>query len=113
MDSQQKQNGQSGVTRRSLLKNSTVAAGAAMGAGYALLNTTNRAWAQVSEEIKVGVVGCGGRGSGAMGNILEAAQTAGHKVKIHAVADMFQSQADVAAMPRWATCSGFCGRPAG
>ena len=95
---QQNQNGQSaGVSRRSLLKNSTVVAGAAMGAGYALLNTTNKAWAQVSEEIKVGVVGCGGRGSGAMGNILEAAQTAGHKVKIHAVADMFQNQADVAA----------------
>jgi len=95
---QQNQNGRSaGVSRRSLLKNSTVAAGAAMGAGYALLNTTNMAWAQVSEEIKVGVVGCGGRGSGAMGNILEAAQTANHKVKIHAVADMFQGQADIAA----------------
>jgi myo-inositol 2-dehydrogenase/D-chiro-inositol 1-dehydrogenase len=99
MQSQQnQQNGQSsGVSRRSILKNSTIAAGAAMGAGYALLNTTNMAWAQVSEEIKVGVVGCGGRGSGAMGNILEAAQTANHKVKIHAIADMFQDKADAAA----------------
>lgn len=59
-----------GVTRRGILKSSTIAAGAAMGSGFALLNTTNKAWAQVSEEIKVGVIGCGGRGSGAMGNIL-------------------------------------------
>src|SRR5207302_9398048 len=47
-----------GVTRRSVLKGSTAAMGAA--ATFAALGT-NFAWAQVSEEIKVGMIGAGGR----------------------------------------------------
>ncbi|MDB5319075.1 MAG: hypothetical protein JWN40_706 [Phycisphaerales bacterium] len=53
---------------------------------------TNFAWAQVSEEIKVGLIGCGGRGSGAAVNIMEAAGIVKQGVKIHACADAFASQ---------------------
>jgi predicted dehydrogenase len=52
---------------------------------------TNFAWAQVSEEIKVGLIGCGGRGSGAAGNITEAGGIIKQGVKIHAVADAFEN----------------------
>jgi predicted dehydrogenase len=74
------------VTRRSVLKGSTAAMGAA--ATFAALGT-NFAWAQVSEEIKVGMIGAGGRASGAAGNILEAGGIIKQGVKIHAVADAF------------------------
>jgi predicted dehydrogenase len=77
------------VTRRSVLKSSTAAMGAA--ATFAALGT-NFAWAQVSEEIKVGLIGCGGRGSGAAGNIMEAAGIVKQGVKIHACADAFAKQ---------------------
>jgi myo-inositol 2-dehydrogenase/D-chiro-inositol 1-dehydrogenase len=79
----------SGVSRRSILKGSTAAMGAA--ATFASLGT-NFAWAQVSEEIKVGLIGCGGRGSGAAGNIMEAGTNMKQGVKIHACADAFASQ---------------------
>src|SRR3954453_23123024 len=75
-----------GVTRRSVLKGSTAAMGAA--ATFASMGT-NFAWAQVSEEIKVGMIGAGGRASGGAGNILEAAGIIKQGVKIHAVADAF------------------------
>jgi predicted dehydrogenase len=75
-----------GVTRRSVLRNTT-AAGAA--ATFAAMGT-NFAWAQVSEEIKVGMIGAGGRATGAAGNIMEAAGIIKQGVKIHAVADAFE-----------------------
>src|SRR5436190_14441049 len=81
-----KQSTTAGVTRRSVLKGSTASIGAA--AAFAAMGT-NFAWAQVSEEIKVGMIGAGGRASGAAGNILEAGQILKQGVKIHAVADMF------------------------
>jgi predicted dehydrogenase len=79
-----------GVTRRSVLKGSTAAIGGA--ATFAALGT-NFAWAQVSEEIKVGMIGAGGRASGAAGNIMEAAGIIKQGVKIHAVADAFEAPA--------------------
>src|SRR5580692_7575317 len=42
-----------------------------------------------SDSIKVGLVGCGGRGSGAAENICEAAGTS-YNIKIHAMADVFE-----------------------
>jgi myo-inositol 2-dehydrogenase/D-chiro-inositol 1-dehydrogenase len=41
-----------------------------------------------AQTIKVGVIGCGGRGTGAAENICEAAGTS-HDIKIHALADVF------------------------
>lgn len=72
--------------RRDFLKTSTLAA-----AGGIALNAIlpSGAYAQGSDEIRVGVIGCGGRGSGAAHNVLNSARN----VTIHAVADAFESQA--------------------
>lgn len=78
------------VSRRNVLKGSTAAMGAA--ATFAAMGT-NFAWAQVSEEIKVGMIGAGGRASGAAGNILEAGQIMKQGIKIHAVAEAFEKPA--------------------
>ena len=77
------------VSRRNLLKNSTATVAAAT---FASLGS-NFAWAQVSEEIKVGVIGAGGRASGAVGNHMEAVEALGMKAKVVAVCDMFPRQA--------------------
>jgi predicted dehydrogenase len=44
-----------------------------------------------SDTIKVGLIGCGGRGRGAAENICEGAGTS-HNIKIHAVADAFEDR---------------------
>ncbi|MEZ6142835.1 MAG: Gfo/Idh/MocA family oxidoreductase [Zavarzinella sp.] len=72
--------------RREFMTHSALAA-----TGAALL--TGGVHAGGSEIIKVGVIGCGGRGSGAAGNILDADS----KVEITALGDVFQSQAEGAA----------------
>ena len=80
----------SSVSRRNLLRNGAVAAGAA--ATFTTL-CTNYAWAQVSEEIKVGVIGAGGRASGAVRDHTEAVKALGLASKIVSVCDMFPKQA--------------------
>jgi predicted dehydrogenase len=69
------------ITRRELLKNSAMAAGtlALTGAGVPL------AYAQGSDTIRVGVIGCGGRGSGAANDCVKSSPG----VKIVALADTF------------------------
>ncbi|MCC9600841.1 Gfo/Idh/MocA family oxidoreductase [Stieleria sp. JC731] len=72
-------------SRRNFLKTSTTAA-----AGVTLASTIARsAHAQGSDEIKIGLIGCGGRGTGATVNMFE---TKGN-VKLVAVADAFDSKA--------------------
>ncbi|MFO0810634.1 MAG: Gfo/Idh/MocA family oxidoreductase [Gemmataceae bacterium] len=72
------------ANRRDFLKGATTAS-AVLAAGAAL-----NAHAQgTSDEIRVGVVGCGGRGSGAADNVLNSAP----RVKIVALADVFEGQA--------------------
>jgi predicted dehydrogenase len=80
-----------GPSRRSILKGSTAAMGAA--ATFAALGS-NFAHAQVSEEIKVGAIGVGGRGSGALGNIVEAAEKTGIKIKVTSIGDVNPGAAD-------------------
>ena len=71
-------------TRRTFLKSSTAAA-----AGAALTSTiAQTAHAAGSDEIKVALIGCGGRGSGATRNMFE---TKGN-VKLHAMADAFEKK---------------------
>ncbi|MEO0477106.1 MAG: Gfo/Idh/MocA family oxidoreductase, partial [Planctomycetota bacterium] len=65
-------------------------AAAALGATYAIGQSINTAYAQGSEEIKVALVGAGGRGTGAVGQLLK---TKGN-VKLVAVADAFRDKAD-------------------
>ena len=69
------------ASRRDFLKTSTAAT---IGLGM----MTN-AHAAGSDTIKVGLVGCGGRGSGAAENICEAAGTS-YNIKLYALGDVFE-----------------------
>jgi predicted dehydrogenase len=69
--------------RRDILRASTAAT-----AGFALIPN---AFAKGGDTIKVGLVGCGGRGTGAAENICEAAGTT-YNIKLHALADVFEDR---------------------
>jgi myo-inositol 2-dehydrogenase/D-chiro-inositol 1-dehydrogenase len=75
------------ITRRDFLKG-TAASAAVIGAGA--LGLTQGAWAAGSDVIKVGVIGCGGRGSGAAYDCLNADPG----IKIVALGDLFQDRVD-------------------
>ena len=53
-------------------------------------NTLPGAFAQGSDEIRVGLIGCGGRGTGAARNVVDAAPG----VRIVAMADAFKDRLD-------------------
>ena len=72
------------LTRRELLKSSAVTTGALVLSGAAV----SRLQARGSDTIRVGLVGCGGRGSGAARNCVESSPG----VKIVALADAFQDR---------------------
>ncbi len=75
-----------GFSRRSFLKTATVAAvGSAVASG---LDFVPGAYAAGSDEIRVGLIGCGGRGTGAARNVLAAAQG----VRIVAMGDAFKDR---------------------
>jgi myo-inositol 2-dehydrogenase / D-chiro-inositol 1-dehydrogenase len=76
---------QNGATRRQFLK--AAAAGSAVAANLGLLANVHAAG---SDEIRVGLIGCGGRGTGAADNVLSAAPN----VKLVAVGDAFQDRLD-------------------
>ena len=80
------------IPRRSFLKNVTLA-----GAAAVTLPLFNIRADDAPKKFKVGLVGCGGRGTGAAGDILEAAKLSGHEVEIYAVADFMPDRADAAA----------------
>ena len=71
------------LTRRELLRSSAVSAGALV-----LGSAVPLAEARGSDTIRVGVVGCGGRGSGAANNCVESSPG----VKIVALADAFEDR---------------------
>jgi myo-inositol 2-dehydrogenase / D-chiro-inositol 1-dehydrogenase len=83
-------------TRRGVLKASAAAASAA--AVFSALGT-NFAYAQAPNKIKVGLVGCGGRGRGAAGDVVEA-DPAG--VVVHAIGDLFPDAIDATLKTHWA-----------
>lgn len=74
-------------SRRDFLKSSSVAA-----TGSALFGAlgTNYAFAEGTDVIKVGVIGCGGRGTGAIRNVLDSAPG----VHVMALGDMFKERID-------------------
>lgn len=76
------------ITRRSFVKQG--AAGLAATAAAANLSLlSSAAFAQSGDKVLgLGIVGCGGRGTGALGNCLKAAEELGLKVKLVAVADV-------------------------
>jgi len=74
-------------SRRDFMKTSAVAM---VSASAFSLGLPNRAYAAGFERVRVGVIGCGGRGSGAVMNCLEADDG----VEIVAIADAFQDRLD-------------------
>ena len=75
-------------SRRNFLKGTT-----AMAAGLALGGIARTAHAAGSDKIKVALIGCGGRGSGAIRNCMDADPA----IQVVAVADAFENQAKNAA----------------
>jgi len=75
-----------GASRRDFIKTATATAGAAVAAQLSL----PAVHAAGSDVIKVGVIGCGGRGSGAAENVLMSAKG----VTIHAIGDVFKFRVD-------------------
>lgn len=78
-------------TRRDFVKTAAVSAAA--------VSTFNILGAQTvnglnTGKIKVGLIGCGGRGTGALDNFKEAAELLGIKVEVVAVADAFKDKVD-------------------
>src|ERR1017187_8526607 len=72
--------------RRDFLKTTSTALGAAIGAGFPAILSAQT----VTNAIKIGLVGCGGRGSGAAAQALQADDYN----ELTAVADIDQSQVD-------------------
>ena len=69
------------VSRRSFL------AGAS-----AILSAPTISLGQTQRVFKIGLVGCGGRGSGAIKNIIDAAERLGHKAVLVSAADFFRQR---------------------
>ncbi len=76
----------SSATRRDFLKSTAVAAGTAVATQLSLPGVH----AAGSDVIKVGLIGCGGRGTGAIENVLQSAKG----VSIVGLADAFQDRLD-------------------
>jgi predicted dehydrogenase len=75
------------VSRRDFIKTSAAVSLAAMGAG------TNRIFAAGSDKIRIALIGCGGRGNGALKNCIDAAKQIGREIEVVATADWFESKA--------------------
>ena len=78
------------MNRREFFKNA-----AAVSAGTMALSNS-RLFAAGSQKIKVALVGCGGRGKGALANFLEAAKHLKVETEIVGLADFFKSRTDEA-----------------
>src|SRR5215212_936304 len=82
-----------GSNRREFLKSSTAVVGGAVATQVGLLSTAHAAG---SDGLKVGLVGCGGRGTGAADQICEASKD-DPNVKLYALGDLFPDHLDTAA----------------
>ena len=78
------------LPRRNFLKN--VAFASAAVATLPLFNV--RAQSGAGRKFKIGLIGCGGRGNGAVENILAAAKVMGHEIEVYTVADFFPDRAN-------------------
>ena len=77
------------ISRRNFVANTTVA-----GAAVAAAPILSAANAQSSKVLKVALIGCGGRGKGALENFAEACKILGLEAKVVATADAFKSKAE-------------------
>jgi predicted dehydrogenase len=82
-----KKNTSSDVSRRRFLK--ATAAGTALAAGALPVPSIAQSG---PKEFKIGLIGCGGRGTGAANDARNAGKITGDTVKIHAVADLFEDK---------------------
>jgi predicted dehydrogenase len=73
------------ATRRTFLKTTSVVAGTAVAANLGLLSNVHAAG---SDEIRVGLIGCGGRGTGAAGDCLQSSKG----VRLVAMCDVFKDR---------------------
>jgi predicted dehydrogenase len=89
------------ATRRDFLKNSTAALGAGVVGNLAVARGAHAAG---SDEIKIALVGCGGRGTGAAVQALQ--NKAGAKVKLVAMADAFGDRLENSLKAIEARCEG-------
>ena len=69
------------INRRDFLTTSAAVAGT--------LTLSSKLFAQAGGSINIGIIGCGGRGSGALGNVLEADK----EVKVAAICDLNEGTA--------------------
>jgi len=76
-----------GVTRRGFLKTAAAATAAAT-----VVGVTRPGYVAESGTLKVGLIGCGGRGRGAAGQALRAGQIAGVPTQLVAVADVLRER---------------------
>ena len=74
------------IPRREFIKTSV----AATAAGVASTVLAGRAWAQADTTIRIGLIGCGGRGSGAARD----ATSSSEGVELYAMGDLFQDRLD-------------------
>src|SRR5262245_14421228 len=80
------QNIESADSRRTFLKKSSFAVAAGVAAPY--LAFSQKSFSQSSDTLKIGLIGCGGRGTGAAGQALSADKN----VVLTAMGDVFESQ---------------------
>ena len=78
------------ITRRHFMRD-TAAASAAVSAFSILSSSAQEAGAR--ETLKVALVGCGGRGNGALGQFREAAKLLGKDIEVVALCDAFEDRA--------------------
>ncbi len=78
------------VTRRDFIKTST-AVGMAT-----LLSGSGTIFAQRPKKLRVALIGCGGRGTGALENCMAAGKSVGMELEVVATADWFKSRAEEA-----------------
>ena len=77
------------MPRRKFLKNAAIAS-----AVVSALPVFNIRAQGAGRKFKIGLVGSGGRGSGAVENMLEGAKAAGYEVEVYTVADFFPDRAN-------------------
>lgn len=80
------------MPRRNFIKKAAIA-----GAVVSTLPLFNVRAQGAGRKFKIGLVGCGGRGNGALENILEAAKVSGNEIEIYTLADFFPDRAASAA----------------
>ncbi|UCD76210.1 MAG: Gfo/Idh/MocA family oxidoreductase [Phycisphaerales bacterium] len=88
MNTNSKNDNGDSVTRRDFMKTSAIAAAGSLAA--AELAVSRSAHAAGSDEIRVGLIGCGGRGTGAAAQCMQASP----RVRIAAMADVFRDRVD-------------------